>query len=125
MGPATATGLDRLAGAARGLGDESWHDQLVSWGARPADPATGAPTYERVALAGADAVVELVDALRWDEAFAVADRLTRLFRQYRHQLHPVAAESFDGLRAAVSARDREEVGDFIDLLAEMFGSGDG
>lgn len=123
--PETATGLTRLAAVARGLGDAPWHDQLVGWGAQEAEEDAPPPTYEQVALRGVDAVNGLVASGRWDEAFAVADRITRVFRLNRHHLHPVAAESFDGLRAAVAARDVDEVTDFAELLGELFGAADG
>ncbi|MEQ9113667.1 MAG: hypothetical protein RID94_05355 [Miltoncostaeaceae bacterium] len=120
VGPATTTGLSRLAVVARGLGDGTWHDQLVSYGARAVDEPSAPPTYEQVAVAGMAAVAELLD-----EGFAVADRLTRVFRVDPDDMPSVAVESFDGLRAAIAARDPEEVQDFVDLLAEMFGPSHG
>jgi hypothetical protein len=108
------------------LGDADWQAELIALGARPpADPAPGTPTYELLATAGTETVSALVDEGLWDDAATQADRLTHLFRLNRHHLHPVAAESFDGLRAAVHARDRDEVADFVELLGELFGAVDG
>lgn len=124
--PASAEGASRLAAAVAGLGDTDWHAELIALGAEPsAGGPPGTPTYELLATAGTVTVSALVDEGRWDDAARQADRLTELFRLNRHHLHPVAAESFDGLRAAVYARDRDEVADFVDLLGELFGGGDG
>jgi hypothetical protein len=124
--PAGVGSCSRLATAVAGLGDEDWVGELVALGATVGDDARkGVPTYERLATAGTDTVAELVAAGRWDEASRQARRLTALFRRTRHQLHPLAAESFDGLHAAARARDREEVGDFVELLRELFGGVDG
>jgi hypothetical protein len=124
--PASAESASRLAAAVAGLGAPDWHAELVALGAVPstAHPQVG-PTYEELATAGTTIVAALVEEGRWDDAGRQADRLTDLFRLNRHHLHPVAAESFDGLRAAVRARDRDEVGDFLELLGELFGDGDG
>ena len=120
--PAAAECIARLALAVAGLGDDAWRRELEDLGAPPPGrDVPAAPTYEHVATAGAATVKALVADDRWDAARSQADRLTALFRLNRHHLHPVAAESFDGLRAAVHARDREEVDDFLALLDEMFG----
>ena len=37
------------------------------------------------------------------------------------ELHPVAGESFEGLRAAAHAHDPDQLDDFVDLLREIFG----
>ena len=111
--------VSRLATAASGLGDEGWVRELEALGADRADGG-GVPTYEELAAAGVAAVEALAGAGRWDAAAAQSDRLTAFFRAHRDHIHPVAAESFDGLRAAVRARDPEEVGDFLDLLRELF-----
>lgn len=111
-----------LAQAVAGLGDADWGRELAALGAppAPAGPAA-APTYERLATTGADAVVALAAADRWDAAAGQADRLARTFAAWRAELHPVAGEAFEGLRAAAHARDRDELDDFVDLVREIFG----
>jgi hypothetical protein len=124
--PASAQGASRLAAAVAGLGASDWQAELIALGAAaPGDAPHVTPTYEELATAGTATVVALVAEGRWEDATRQADRLTELFRANRHHLHPVAAESFDGLRAAVRARDRGEVDDFVELLGELFGGGDG
>lgn len=124
--PASAQGASRLAAAVAGLGAGDWYAELIALGAEPAvTAAREAPTYEELATAGTATVAALVAEGRWDDAARQADRLTDLFRMNRHHLHPVAAESFDGLRAAVRAHDRDEAGDFVELLRELFGGSDG
>lgn len=114
--------MSRLAAAVAALGDDAWRDELAELGAAPqVSGPEGAPTYEEVANAGTAAVAALVDEGRWDAAAGQADRLTALFRANRRHIHPVAHESFDGLRAAVRAGDADETADFLDLLRELFG----
>jgi hypothetical protein len=119
--PAGISGpVARLASAVAGLGDREWAAELARVGELPAPGAGDPPTYERLALAGVDAVGALADAGRWEEAAAQAGRLTAYFRRRSRELHPVAGEAFDGLQAAARARDPEELGDFVDLLREIF-----
>lgn len=119
--PAAVAQVSRLAAAVSGLGDEAWDDELAGLGAAPTAGDAGPPTYELLASAGVDAVDALARDGAWDEAARQADRLTAFFRARTRHIHPVAAESFDGLRAAARARDPEELADFVELLRELFG----
>lgn len=120
--PATAERIVCLAQAVAGLGDPDWAQELAALGAPPpADDTLAAPTYEALAVAGVDTVVALAHDGRWDAAAGQAARLARTFSAWRVQLHPVAGESFEGLRAAAHARDRDELDDFVGLLREIFG----
>lgn len=119
--PAAGERIVRLAQAVAGLGDSDWEHELAALGAPPSVTAGAeAPTYEALASAGVDTVVALVDEGRWDAAAGQADRLARAFAAWRTELHPVAGESFEGLRAAVHAHDRDELDDFVGLLREIF-----
>lgn len=115
----------RLARAVAGLGDDDWLAELIALGAPVPTEDPGPPTYEDLAGGGVATVTGLVECGRWDDADRQAQRLTRLFHLNRRHIHPVAAESFDGLHAAVRARDREEMTDFVELLGELFGDADG
>lgn len=122
--PPAVAQVARLAAAVSGLHDDAWSGELARLGAPPAQGGE-APTYERLATAGVDAVDALARDGAWGEAAAQADRLTAFFRARTRHIHPVAAESFDGLRAAARARDPEELADFVDLLRELFAGDDG
>jgi hypothetical protein len=123
--PASGEWGTRLANAVAGLGDEEWLRELRAMGARPDRKVAEVPTYEDLVGAGLEGVVALVGEARWEDAARASERLNALLRLNRHYLHPVAAESFDGLRAAVLARDAEEVDDFVALIDEIFGGSRG
>jgi hypothetical protein len=73
-----------------------------------------------VARGGLADVEALAEAGRWDDAALRAGELTEIFRAARPHLHAVAGEAFDGLLAAARARDRDELGDFAELVRELF-----
>ena len=112
----------RLAAAVAWLGDAEWRDDAARLaGARPPKPAEGAPpTFGEVARGGTALVEGLAAEGRWEEAAGQARHLRAFFAREGRHLGPVAAPTFDGLLAAVLARDRDEVGDFTALIGEIF-----
>lgn len=109
-----------MAAAAGRLGEDEWSRSAARLAEAPPPVLEVAPTYRELALVGIDLVEELAGAGRWDDAAEQARHLTRYFRAPGGVLHQVAGESFDGLHAAARARDPEGLGDFTDLLRELF-----
>ncbi len=119
-GPAAddAVRLSRLVAA---IGDRAWCGDLDPLtGVPSASGAVEAPTYGDVARAGTGLVDSLARAGRWDDASVQARHLRRFFAAAGMSLGPIAAQAFDGLLAAALARDLDELGDFVDLVGEMF-----
>jgi len=119
-GPAAddAVRLSRLVAA---IGDRAWSGDLDPLtGVPSASGAAEAPTYGDVARAGTGLVDSLARAGRWDDASVQARHLRRFFAAAGMSLGPIAAQAFDGLLAAALARDLDELGDFVDLVGEMF-----
>ena len=112
----------RLAAAVAWLGEAEWRDDAARLaGARPtAAPRDAPPTFGEVARGGTALVEGLAADGRWDEAAAQARHLRAFFAREGGHLGPVAAPTFDGLLAAVIARDPDEVGDFTALIGEIF-----
>lgn len=120
-GPAAddAVRLSRLVAA---IGDRAWSGDLDPLTGMPSasGAAVEAPTYGDVARAGTGLVDSLARAGRWDDASVQARHLRRFFAAAGMSLGPIAAQAFDGLLAAALARDLDELGDFVDLVGEMF-----
>jgi hypothetical protein len=112
----------RLATAVAWLGEARWRDDAARLaGARaPAEPQGRPPTYGEVARAGTAVVEALSGEGRWDEAATQARHLKAFFAREGGYLGPIAAPTFDGLLAAVLARDLDEVADFTGLVQELF-----
>jgi hypothetical protein len=111
----------RLAGAAAWLGEEGWRDDAARIaGADPPARGGGPPTFGDVARWGTGVVEGLSHEGRWDDAAAQARHLRAFFAREGGRLGPIAAPTFDGLLAAVLARDQEEVADFTALVREIF-----
>lgn len=116
-----AAGAARLAGLVAWIGDPAWSEELDALaGTADARSAASRPTHGDIARAGTGLVAGLVEEARWDEAARQARRLRSYFFATGMELGPIAAQTFDGLLAAVLARDPEEVADFVDLVAELF-----
>ena len=111
----------RLA-AAVGWLSEGWRDDAAALaeGASSVAPPDGPPTFGEVARWGTAVVEGLAGAGRWDEAAGQARHLRAFFTREGGHLGPVAAPTFDGLLAAVLARDADEVADFTALIREIF-----
>lgn len=105
------------------MGDSEWADQIRAHGITAADHPSAAVSYAELSSAVTHAVAALADAGRWELAAVHGDRAARYFMARRHELHPVAGASFDGLRAAAHERDRAGMADFIELLDELFPAG--
>jgi hypothetical protein len=87
----------------------------------PSAPADGEPLrYRDVARGGLSRVVELAGRDDWPAAAEEARGLKDVFREAADRFGPVPAEVFDGLLAACMARDPDELGDFAELVEEMF-----
>ena len=112
----------RLAAAVAWLSEAEWRDDAsrLAEGRPPAAAQDAPPTFREVARRGTALVEELVADGRWDEAAAQARHLRAYFAREGAHLGPVAAPTFDGLLAAVLARDPDEVGDFTALIDELF-----
>jgi hypothetical protein len=112
----------RLAAAVDVLGEAEWRDDAARVaGAAPATPPRDAPpTFGELARGGTALVEGLAAQGRWDEAASQARHLRAFFTREGRHLGPVAAPTFDGLLAAVLARDADEVGDFTALIGEIF-----
>lgn len=112
----------RLAGAVAWLPEDGWRDDA----ARLAESGTpertngGPPTFGEIARWGTAVVGGLAAEGRWDEAAGQARHLRAFFAREGGHLGPVAAPTFDGLLAAVLARDPAEVADFTELIGELF-----
>lgn len=118
-GPAVGEAA-RLARLVAWLGDPAWSEDLAAVAGAAPGPEGDAPTYGEVALAGSALVSALGDQGRWDEAVVQARHLKRFFGRVGMDLGPIAAQAFDGLLAAVLARDADELADFVELVGEMF-----
>ena len=120
-GPAAddAVRLSRLVAA---IGDQAWSGDLDPLSGVPSPPGADAdaPTYGDIARTGTDLVASLAREGRWDEASVQARHLRRFFSATGMTLGPIAAQAFDGLLAAALARDPDELGDFVELVGEMF-----
>jgi hypothetical protein len=112
----------RLAAAVAWLREAEWRDDAarLAEGLSPAATEEAPPTFGEVARRGTAVVAELASDGRWDEAAAQARHLRAFFAREGPHLGPVAAPTFDGLLAAVLARDPDEVGDFTALIGEIF-----
>jgi len=118
-GAGTADRAAQLAAAVSALDQPEWAADAARLAGGP-PPEAAVPTYRDLARAGLDLVESLVGEGRWDDAAIQARHLGRYFAGARQQLHAVAGEAFDGLHAAVRARDPEELEDFADLLRTLF-----
>lgn len=109
----------RLAAAVAWLDEPGWSMRVTAL-AGEVDRAPDRPTYRELATAGTGLVAALADAGRWDEAAAQARDLRRLFGATPDDLGPIVHSAFDGLLAAAIARDRHELGDFVELVEALF-----
>jgi hypothetical protein len=109
----------RFAAAVAWLDEPAWAGR-VSALAGDVPRAPERPTYRELATAGTGLVAALADEGRWDEAAEEARDLKRLFGATPDELGPVVIDAFDGLLAAVTARDRDELQDFVELVEAMF-----
>jgi hypothetical protein len=73
-----------------------------------------------VARAGAGLVEALAADGRWTEAEGQARRLKAFFSSAGFDLGPIAISAWDGLLAAIMARDPDEARDFVELVEELF-----
>lgn len=111
----------RLAAAAAWLDDADWRrDSVRLAGEQEAPRRARPPTVGDLARDGVALVEGLAAEARWDDAAAQATHLARHFAREGLALGPIAADTFDGLRAATLARDPEEVADFGALVREIF-----
>jgi hypothetical protein len=112
----------RLAAAAAWLSEARWRDDAaaLAGAAMPAASLDGPPTFGQVARWGTAVVESLARAGRWDEAAGQARHLNAFFAREGRHLGPIAVPTFDGLLAAVLARDSDEVADFTALIREIF-----
>jgi hypothetical protein len=111
----------RLAAAVAWLSEAQWRDDAARLAGGRAPAAQDAPpTFGEVARWGTAVVEGLGREGRWDEAAAQAGHLKAFFAREGGHLGPIAAPTFDGLLAAVLARDLEEVDDFTALIREIF-----
>jgi hypothetical protein len=111
----------RLAAAVAWLSEEPWRDDAVRLAEGRAPERQGTPpTFGELARGGTAVVEGLAGEGRWDEAARQARHLHAFFAREGGHLGPVAAPAFDGLLAAVLARDPDEVDDFTDLIRELF-----
>lgn len=110
----------RLACLVAGIGDQAWSADLRPYLAAVPAAGGGAPTYGDVARAGTALVSGLAQEGRWEEASVQARHLRRFFSAAGMNLGPIAGQAFDGLLAASQARDADELGDFVELVGEMF-----
>lgn len=110
----------RLAAAVAWLGETGWRDDAARVAGDAVAASDAPPTYGEVARRGTAVVEGLAAAGRWDEAAGQARHLRAFFAREGLHLGPVAAPTFDGLLAAVLARDLDEIGDFTALVRELF-----
>lgn len=112
----------RLAVVVAHLDEPDWRaDAERLAGEQP--PHTGeavTPTYGDVARIGTGVVVALAGEGRWDEAVVQARHLRTFIARAGFRLGPIAYEAFDGLLAACTAREPEEIDDFAELIQEIF-----
>lgn len=87
----------------------------------PSARADGEPTrYRDVARGGLERVLELSGRGEWPQAAEEARTLKRVFRDAADLFGPVPSDVFDGVLAACLARDADELGDFAELVEELF-----
>lgn len=87
----------------------------------PSARADGEPLrYREVARGGLDSILRLCGAGEWAAAADEARGLKRVFAEASVVFGPVPAEVFDGVLAACLARDPDELGDFAELVVEIF-----
>ncbi len=112
----------RLAAAVAWLSEGRWRDDAarLAEGQAVEGGLQAAPTFGEVARRGTALVEGLAEEGRWDEAAGQARHLHAFFAREGGHLGPVAAPAFDGLLAAVLARDPDEVADFTALIRELF-----
>jgi hypothetical protein len=112
----------RLAAAVAWLPEAAWRDDAarLAGSHTPGRPQDAPPTFGEVARWGTAVVEGLAREGRWDEAAEQAGYLRAFFAREGGHLGPIATPTFDGLLAAVLARDRGEVGDFTALIREIF-----
>ncbi len=117
-----AASAARLAAAVAWLDDGRWREDAaaLAGAAPPGAPADRPPTFGEIARSGTAVVEGLAGEGRWDEAAGQARHLRAFFGREGGHLGPVAAPTFDGLLAAVLARDAAEVADFTALIGEIF-----
>jgi hypothetical protein len=118
-GPVAAPAA-RLAAAVAWLGEPAWTEDAGRLAGGEAARQEAPPTFGEVARWGTAVVEGLAAEGRWDEAAGQARHLRAFFMREGGHLGPVAAPTFDGLLAAVLARDPEEVADFTALIREIF-----
>ena len=113
----------RLARLVAWIGDRAWGEELAALAeSRDAPgPAERTATHGDIARAGTALVAALAEQGRWDDAAAQARRLRAYFFATGMELGPIAPQAFDGMLAAALARDPDELADFVELVAEMFG----
>lgn len=112
-----------LATVVARLGDEDWREDVERLAGVPATPQSDdgpAPTYGEVARVGTAVVAALGIDGRWDEAVVQSRHLRAFFARAGFRLGPIAIQAFDGLLAASMARDIDELGDFVELVQEIF-----
>ncbi|HSJ73925.1 MAG TPA: hypothetical protein VK904_06375 [Miltoncostaeaceae bacterium] len=121
-GERVAAEAARLAAAVAWLGEAKWREDAarLARGRAPSPAGDAPPTFGEVARGGTALVEGLAAEGRWDEAAAQARHLRAFFAREGGHLGPVAAPAFDGLLAAVLARDPGELGDFTALIREIF-----
>jgi hypothetical protein len=112
----------RLAAAVAWLSDAEWSREVARLAADRPGPSSSPdpPTVGDVARDGVALVEGLAAGGRWEDAAVQATHLARYFAREGLRLGPIAAEAFDGVRAATLARDRDELADFVELVREMF-----
>lgn len=87
----------------------------------PSARADGEPiSYRDVARGGLDAVLGEAAGGDWAAAADRAREVKRVFRDAADLFGPVPGDAFDGLLAACIARDADELGDFAELVEELF-----
>ena len=119
---AVADRASRLATVVARLGDEDWREDVERLAGVPATPQSDGPTptYGDVARVGTAVVAALAADGRWDDAVVQSRHLRTFFARTGFRLGPIAVQAFDGLLAACMARDMDELGDFVELVQEIF-----
>ena len=118
-GPAVGEAA-RLARLVAWLGDPAWSEDLAAVAGAAPGPEGEAPTYGEVALAGSALVSALGNRGPVGRGRRAGPPPEALLRRVGMDLGPIAAQAFDGLLAAVLARDADELADFVELVGEMF-----
>lgn len=117
----------QLASLAAAVGAWDWEREAraLAGAAAAAPPPAAAPTYGELARCGLRVVRLLAAAERWGEAAGQARHLAAYLSDPRAPLDPIGRHAVGSLAAAARVRDREALGDFADLLGEIFGEGVG